>query len=79
MRILIADDDALNRKLLADVLAVRGHKSLLAEDGRQAVDLAKAEHPDLILLDLRMPVMDGFEALALLDLLSTLRESVRVN
>jgi len=66
MKILIADDDALNRKLLADVLGAREHKLLLAEDGRQAVDCAKAEHPDLILLDLRMPVMDGFEALELL-------------
>lgn len=66
MKILIADDDALNRKLLADVLSARGHELLLAENGQEAVDRAKEGHPDLILLDLRMPVMDGFEALGIL-------------
>ena len=59
MKILIADDDALNRKLLADVLSARGHELLLAENGQEAVDRAKEGHPDLILLDLMMPVMDG--------------------
>ena len=66
MRILIVDDEALNRKLLEDVLGARGHEVLIAENGQKAVEQARSEHPDLILLDLKMPVMDGYEALDLL-------------
>ena len=63
MRILVVDDEALNRKLLEDVLGARGHEILIAEEGFEGIAMAQRELPDLILMDLRMPVMDGTEAL----------------
>jgi CheY-like chemotaxis protein len=62
MRLLIADDIASNRAVLVDMLAILGFEIFEAMDGRQAVHLARETRPDLILMDLRMPGMDGFEA-----------------
>lgn len=63
-RILIADDRASSRELLRLVLEGAGYEVLEAEDGRQAVDQARQGSPDLILLDLQMPHLDGFGALS---------------
>jgi len=61
--ILVADDDASIRQTLALFLEGKGYRVLLAEDGEGAVALARAEEPDLVLLDIRMPRLDGLAAL----------------
>ena len=61
--ILVADDTVTVRKVAARLLAAAGYHVLEAEDGRQALDLVQSEHPDLILLDLLMPRMTGFDVL----------------
>jgi DNA-binding response OmpR family regulator len=63
-RILVADDDADSRSSLASYLALCGYEVLTAANGADALTLAAATSPDLVLLDVQMPVMDGFEALA---------------
>lgn len=60
--LLIADDIETNRIILQKYLSAYPFKIIVAENGQQAVDLAIAEKPDLILMDLRMPVMNGYEA-----------------
>jgi CheY-like chemotaxis protein/HPt (histidine-containing phosphotransfer) domain-containing protein len=62
LNILIAEDDELNRILLCEILGKYGCTYKAADNGRTAVDLFLEEHFDLILLDMHMPVMDGFEA-----------------
>ena len=62
-KILVADDTVTVRKVAARLLASAGYDVLEAEDGRQALDLVQNEHPDLILLDLLMPKMTGFDVL----------------
>jgi CheY-like chemotaxis protein len=62
--ILIADDRASSRELLRTVLQRAGYDVLEAEDGEQALAQARSGHPDLILLDLQMPGLDGFGVLA---------------
>jgi len=49
--------------LFSIYLEAKGYRILLAIDGQQAIDLAKAEHPDLVLMDIQMPVIDGIEAI----------------
>ncbi len=61
-RILIVDDDDKNRKLCRVILQNRGHETLEAENGLAALNILQEERPDLIIMDLRMPVMDGIEA-----------------
>jgi len=63
MQILIVDDDINNRKLLRVALEKSGYHTIEAEDGEQAVRLAKESAPDLILMDIQMPVMDGISAI----------------
>jgi len=60
--VLIADDQPTNVKLLHVVLRKHGYTTLEATDGKQAVELAKAKKPDIILMDKNMPIMDGLEA-----------------
>ena len=61
-RILVADDDAGNRRLVEIVLNRMGWRPRMASDGLEAVEMAGRESFDLILLDLRMPRLDGFQA-----------------
>jgi diguanylate cyclase (GGDEF)-like protein len=61
-KVLVADDDAINREVLAELLKPE-YTVLLARDGTQALDRAARHVPDLILLDVMMPDMDGFEVL----------------
>ena len=63
-RILVADDQEENRELLRQMLEPLGFDVALAGDGQQALDLARHTRPDLVLMDLRMPVMNGFDAAA---------------
>ncbi|MDD2885867.1 MAG: SpoIIE family protein phosphatase [Dechloromonas sp.] len=62
MKVLAVDDNRTNLHILQVFLKKLGHQVILAEDGQQAVDKFQSEQPDLILLDIMMPVMDGFEA-----------------
>ena len=64
--VLVVEDDPTNRKLLRDLLQVSGYAVIEASNGLEAVRLARAERPGLILMDIRMPVMDGLEATRLL-------------
>jgi twitching motility two-component system response regulator PilH len=61
-RILIADDLATERAIMQSVVTKLGHSSIIANDGQEALDLAAKEKPDLILLDVVMPKIDGFNA-----------------
>jgi CheY-like chemotaxis protein len=62
-RVLVIDDEPDVRWLLRMTLERRGHEVLLAEDGLRGVAMAQRQHPDAIVLDLMMPVMDGYEVL----------------
>lgn len=59
--ILIVDDKSNIRRLLQDYLSEQGYRTVSAEDGRMALFVARREEPDLILLDIMMPEMDGYE------------------
>ncbi len=61
-RILLVEDNELNRDMLAERLELRGHQVLVAADGVQAVLMAHSEKPDAILMDMSLPVLDGWEA-----------------
>jgi len=65
-RILVVDDNKLNVKLLAAKLAKDYYFVSTAENGQEAIDVVKREMPDIVLLDVMMPVMDGFEACRIL-------------
>ena len=60
MTILIADDNAFSRELMRELLEGSGHIILEAINGRQALDLIRRCGPDLVFLDLQMPLQDGF-------------------
>ena len=62
MRILIAEDHQDNREMLSRRLERRGYEIHVAENGAEAVEQARAVAPDLILMDISMPVMSGIEA-----------------
>ncbi len=64
--IIVADDEELNRMVLVELLSDWPFSCIEAENGAIAIDLAKQHKPALILMDLRMPVMDGSEAIAVL-------------
>jgi len=61
-KILVVEDDPDNRRIVAKVLSVEGYHVIEATDGIEALAQARAEHPDLILMDLALPNMDGWEA-----------------
>ncbi|MBI2306984.1 MAG: SpoIIE family protein phosphatase [Rhodocyclales bacterium] len=62
LRILTVDDNRTNLQILQVFLRKLGHETILADDGARAVELYEAERPDLVLMDIMMPVMDGLEA-----------------
>ena len=61
-RVLIVEDDELNRDSLRRLLRRRGYDILLAVDGEEALTVTAAERPDVILMDMRLPGIDGWEA-----------------
>ena len=61
-RILLVEDNEMNRDMLSRRLERKGHQVTIAVDGQQALDLANAEKPDLILMDMSLPVISGWEA-----------------
>ena len=62
-RILVVEDNAKNMKLFRDVLVAKGYRTLEATTGREAVELAGEHGPDLVLMDIQLPDIDGIEAL----------------
>jgi two-component system cell cycle response regulator DivK len=61
-RVLLVEDNEVNRKMLARRLANRGYDISVAGDGAEAVAAARAERPDIILMDMSLPVMHGWDA-----------------
>jgi len=64
LRVLLAEDNAVNQRLVVRLLEKRGHRVTVASNGREAVQALEKEKFDLVLMDLQMPHMDGFEATA---------------
>lgn len=60
--ILVVEDNPVNQKLIMVVLRPHGYRLLTASDGEEAIDIAHQEQPDLILMDLQLPKMNGFIA-----------------
>jgi two-component system cell cycle response regulator DivK len=61
--ILVVEDNDKNRKLVRDVLTVKGYRLVEAETGEDGVRLARAQRPDLVLMDIQLPGINGIEAL----------------
>jgi two-component system, cell cycle response regulator DivK len=61
-KILLVEDNEMNRDMLSRRLQRRGYEIIVAVDGVQGVAMANAENPDLILMDMSLPIMDGWEA-----------------
>ncbi len=61
--ILLAEDNEASITTFSSYLEAKGYRLILAKDGQQAINLSKAYHPDLILMDIQMPVIDGLEAI----------------
>jgi two-component system cell cycle response regulator DivK len=61
-RILLVEDNEMNRDMLSRRLQRKGYEVLIAIDGEQGVAMARAERPDLILMDMSLPILDGWEA-----------------
>jgi two-component system cell cycle response regulator DivK len=65
-KILLVEDNEMNRDMLSRRLQRRGYQIVTAESGEQGLSLARLEAPDLILMDITLPEMDGWEAASLL-------------
>ena len=65
-KILLVDDDAIIRKVVTSFLTLQGHEVITANDGLAGLKAARANRPDLILMDMRMPKLNGWEATRIL-------------
>jgi len=65
-KILIVEDIPMNRRLIRDILIYYGYEIIEAENGEEAVRIAREQKPDLIIMDLQMPVMNGLDAIKIL-------------
>lgn len=72
--ILLVEDNEMNRDMLSRRLVRKGYEVVTANDGKQGVDLAEQERPDLILMDMSLPVMDGWEATRFLKRTANLKD-----
>ena len=61
-RVLLVEDNEMNRDMLSRRLTRRGYEVIFAVNGEEGVDLARSERPDIILMDMSLPVLDGWEA-----------------
>jgi len=61
-RVLVVEDHEDNRRILRDLLGSAGYDMIEAENGQAAIVLAAEKRPDLILMDIQLPIMDGYEA-----------------
>lgn len=66
MKILVIEDNEKNRKLFKLIVSSLGHETITAEDGKAGIETAKKEMPDLILMDIQLPVVDGITAMNIL-------------
>jgi len=64
--ILVAENEATNRHLMEQILRIAGYETLTATNGREALEMLATGHADLVLVDISMPVLDGYQMLALL-------------
>jgi len=62
VKILLVEDNEMNRDMLSRRLTRNGYEVSIAKDGQQGVDMALSERPDIILMDMSLPVIDGWEA-----------------
>jgi two-component system cell cycle response regulator DivK len=74
MKILVVEDNERNLRLFTEIIEAIGHQALIARDGEEGVRLAKEYIPDLVLMDIQMPVMDGSEAFRMLRADSTTKD-----
>ncbi len=65
-RVLVVDDELMNRDVIGKILSKEGFFILEASNGIEALQILKNDHVDLVLMDLMMPVMDGFEAIGVI-------------
>jgi two-component system, cell cycle response regulator DivK len=65
-KILLVEDNELNRDMLSRRLERRGYQIVLAVDGKEGVEKAASEHPDVVLMDMDLPVVDGWDATRML-------------
>jgi CheY-like chemotaxis protein len=72
-RVLLVEDNAANLELMQYLLKASGYTILTAIDGRQGVEVAQRESPDVILMDLQLPIMNGYEAARLVKAVPALR------
>ncbi len=70
MKILIVADELSNRMILSAILKKEGYSVVSAVNGQEAIDVFQQEEPDLVLMDIMMPVMDGYEATQKIKVLS---------
>jgi len=61
-RILLVEDNEMNRDMLSRRLQRKGYETIIAVDGREGMEMTESEKPDLILMDMSLPVLDGWEA-----------------
>ncbi len=73
-KILLVEDNEMNRDMLSRRLIKRGYEVVIAEDGQRGVDLARSEMPALILMDMSLPVIDGWQATRILKADEALRQ-----
>jgi len=60
--ILVVEDNAINLRMLLDMLSIHNHKVTVARNGMEAIESVKQHKPEIVLMDMRMPVMGGLEA-----------------
>ncbi|SMC04710.1 Response regulator receiver domain-containing protein [Sulfobacillus thermosulfidooxidans DSM 9293] len=65
-KILLVEDNEMNRDMLSRRLTRRHYEVILATDGQEGVERCRSEHPDVVLMDISLPVLDGWQAIALL-------------
>lgn len=63
MKVLVVDDSPMVRKKMQEILEEIGHSVILASNGKEAIKMYQEQHPDIITMDLAMPVMSGMDAL----------------
>src|SRR5262249_38739418 len=64
--VLIVEDNELNTKLFRDLLVSKGHRVLETRDGKEALRLARSEHPQLILMDIQLPEISGYDLIKMI-------------